>query len=75
VKFYKLHRTHEAGISAGLEYFTSRRAAESALSIWRRNSPGDVEDQTGEIEVIEVEPTRAGILSALNKYANHADNG
>jgi len=75
MKFYQLHRTCEAGTSAGYEYFTSRREAKRALAVWRRNSPGDVQDQQGDIEPIEIEPTRAGIVHALNRYANHEDNG
>jgi len=45
MKLYQLHRTHDAGESAGYEYFTARRGAERALAVWRRNSPGDVQDQ------------------------------
>jgi hypothetical protein len=75
MKFYQLHRICEGGTSAGYEYFASRREAEKALNVWRKNSPGDVIDQQGDIELIDVEPTRVGILHALNRYANHADNG
>lgn len=75
MRFYQLHRTHEAGVSAGYSYYASKREAQSALATWRKNSPGDVQDQTGTIEPIEVTPTRAGILAALNRYAGHADNG
>jgi len=75
MKIYQLHRTHEAGVSAGYSYFTSRRAAQQALSIWRRNSAGDVEDQMGTIEQIEVAPGRHGIVEALNRYGGHPDNG
>jgi len=28
-----------------------------------------------DIDLIEVEPTREGILAALNRYASHAENG
>jgi hypothetical protein len=75
MKFYQLHRTHEAGISAGYGYFTNKREAEQALTVWRKNSPGDVQDQDGEIAEIQIEPTKDGILRALNRYAAHADNG
>lgn len=75
MKFYQLHLTHEAGTSVGFRWFTSKREAESHLANWRRNSPGDVQDQTGEITPVNIEPTRAGILKALNRYANHPDNG
>jgi hypothetical protein len=75
MRFYQLSLTHEAGISAGHQYFTSKREAEAALATWRKNSPGDVQDQTGTIEPIEIKPTKAGICRALNRYAGHADNG
>jgi len=75
MKLYQLHLTHEAGESAGYRYFTNKREAQSALATWRKNSPGDVLDQTGTIEPIEIDPTRRGICAALNAYANHADNG
>lgn len=75
MRFYRLHRTCEAGVSAGYDYFTNKRDAESALSYWRKNSPGADQDQQGEIDTIEIEPTRSGILAALNRYAAHADNG
>ena len=74
MKFYQLHRIHEAGICAGFEYFTNEREAKSALATWRKNSPGDVEDQQGTITPVEIEPTKAGICAALNRYATHADN-
>jgi hypothetical protein len=75
MKFYQLHRTHEAGESAGYEYFTGKREAESALATWRRNRPGPDQDHQGTITPIEIEPTKPGILRALNRYAAHADNG
>jgi hypothetical protein len=66
MKFYQLHLTHDAGESAGYRYFTSEREAKSALATWRKNSPGDVHDQDGEITPIEIEPTKTGIVAALN---------
>jgi hypothetical protein len=74
MKIYQLHRTHSAGESAGYEYFASRREAEKAASDWRR-SDDSLLGHASTIEQIEVEPTRRGILRALNRYANHADNG
>jgi hypothetical protein len=75
MKFYQLRLTHEAGESAGYQYFTNRREAKTALAAWCKNSPGDVQDQQGEIAAIEIKPTKAGICRALNRYAAHADNG
>jgi len=74
MKFYQLHRTHSAGESGGYEYFGSRRDAEKAARSWRRSDDSLLEHGT-EIKLIEVLPTRAGILRALNRYASHEDNG
>lgn len=72
--FYQLHRTHSAGESAGYEYFTSLKDAERAAAAWRRSDDSLLEHGTA-IDKIEVKPTKAGILRALNRYANHCDNG
>jgi hypothetical protein len=74
MKLYQLHRTHEAGSSAGFEYFASKREAEKAVRDWR-NQVNDPVLDGATVQEIEVEPTRAGILSALNRYAGHPNNG
>jgi hypothetical protein len=75
VKLYQLHRIHEAGESAGYEYFSSKREAAKAASEWRKSTPGPDDDHETEIKEIEVTPTKAGILAALNRYGKHNDNG
>lgn len=75
MRFYQLHRLHEAGESAGYEYFSSKDDAQKAARTWRANNPGPDDDHESEITPIEVEPTKAGILAALNRYAKHPDNG
>jgi hypothetical protein len=71
MKFYSVHRTTEAGASAGYEWFTSKRKADAAATKWRTDNP----DETATVGEWEIEPTKAGILAALNLHASHPDNG
>jgi hypothetical protein len=73
MKFYRVHVTVECGVSTGYEYFTSKYGAARAVREWEIHR-GE-ETGSAEIEVIEIAPTKAGILHALNAYAAHADNG
>lgn len=74
MKFYQVHRTCEAGTSAGYEYHGSKREADKAANAWIRNG-SETDEHGANVTVIDVAPTRAGILAALNRYAEHADNG
>lgn len=74
MKLYSLHRTHSAGESAGHEFFASKRDADKAAAEWRRQG-SELEEHAAEVQPITVEPTRQGILRALNRYASHTDNG
>jgi hypothetical protein len=72
MKFYRLHKQNEDG-SHGFEWFTVRRKAEVAKREW---DEGGVDTYNcAELELVEVRPTKAGILQALKSYADHADNG
>ena len=73
MKFYRVHVLCEAGTSAGYEFFTSKAKAEAAMREW--TAPPAREDDVAELEEIEIEPTKSGILRALNTYANHENNG
>jgi hypothetical protein len=75
MRFYQVHMTHEAGESAGYSYHTSKRDAEQAMAHWRSNDPGPDLDHDASITEIEIRPTKAGILSALKRFASHNDNG
>jgi hypothetical protein len=61
--------TQNDGESVGFGYFINRETAERAARHYRDN------EKVAEIEVIDIEPTKAGILRALQQYAGHADNG
>jgi hypothetical protein len=80
MRFYRLNKLHENGESAGYEFFGDRREVEKAFREWMTPpEKGDEEWVTSregtEIETINITPTRAGILRALQRYATHADNG
>lgn len=60
---------HQEG-HQGFSYHSSKSAAASAIREAIQNG------HTGsETEEIEVTTTKAGIISALNQYGGHADNG
>jgi hypothetical protein len=73
VKFYRVHKTHSAGESAGYEWFTVKRLAQEACSDWLKQS--EELEHRAYIDVVEIEPTKQGIQQALNRYARHDDNG
>ena len=73
MKFYRVHTYADAGQSTGYEFFTSKAEAKKAVREWTEGIA--LETDTAEIDVVEIEPTKAGILRALNLYAVHADNG
>lgn len=78
MKFYRVHLTAEAGVSVGSEWFTSERAANARKAEWKRQNRGVSDaDETADskVEVFDIQPTRSGILKALNLYASHPDNG
>jgi hypothetical protein len=82
MKFYQVDLRNDYGSSAGFEYFTSKRDAVKAFNDWFDcGEDKSVEEEFTEermatkINVIEVTPTKAGILKALRRYASHADNG
>lgn len=67
MKFYRVHFRREDDESEGYTFYTSKRAAE-------QGAREGVEGQS-EITVLNIEPTKHGILRALNKYGGHPDNG
>lgn len=78
MKFYRLSKCSVQDNHLGFEFYTNCREALKARSDWY----GDFKDeervcdcQGSEIDVIEIEPTKKGILAALRLYADHPDNG
>lgn len=74
MKFYRLHQTYDHGSSVGYVFFMTMASAEKAQREWLKENAGE-DPEANEIDTIEVKPTRAGILAALNQYADHPDNG
>jgi hypothetical protein len=67
---------HHAGY--GYEWFTSRVEARRATTVWKRDQreadklAGEYNKDAGvDVEVIEITPTKKGILAALNEHARH----
>jgi len=73
MKFYRLHRYAVGDGSHGYQFYTSRADAERSAKEWQ--SRADLSEPSGEVDEIEITPTKAGILRALNTYATHANNG
>jgi hypothetical protein len=81
MKLYRLSKWESSDGHRGFSYFASRRAAVSARRQWLNDYIYESKKQRAEmyagsdIDVIEVTPTREGILRFLNHYAAHPDNG
>lgn len=76
MRFYKVEYLGENVQSLGCSWHTSRREAERAAK--ESIGAGDHDEpitEKPEIEVVEIKPTKAGILAALNTHAVHPDNG
>lgn len=76
MKFYKNTYRSTAEASHGYEFFTRQADADKAMRefLKQRDHMNDCEDSIC-AEVIDIQPTKAGILSALRLHAQHADNG
>lgn len=71
MKFYRVSQSHEHGASAGSDWFTNKQDADGAAGKWRKES----DHHAATVEAVDIEPTKAGILDALRRYATHPDNG
>lgn len=73
MRFYRVETRTEGGNSAGIRWFTSKREAEA----YRRENmdPNEPDNNPDEVEMVDIEPTKAGILRALCRWAAHPDNG
>jgi hypothetical protein len=68
----------DGGNSGGFSWHTSKRAAEAAAAEAVKNDPKEYEEHRSgppDIDVIEIKPTKADILIALQSFASHPDNG
>jgi hypothetical protein len=72
MKLYRITHYIDGGSSGGFSWETSVEAAKRTAAEYKRNNPDELDS---EIEPVEFEPTKAGILALLRQYAQHADNG
>ncbi len=66
MRLYRIHYTRDGGESDGYSYCSTKREAE----LLRKDEPDNVT-----YESIVVKVTKDGILSALNQFGSHCDNG
>jgi len=71
MRFYKLHLKSHTNGSVGYEFFANREAADKRWREWGK----EADHYFADIDTIDVTPTKAGILSALNDFAGHPNNG
>lgn len=72
MRFYRVFFNSDHDSSCGFGWFTNKREAKRAAREWEREDP---DDHRTEIESVDVDSTKRGILSALKIYATHPDNG
>ena len=73
MRFYRLALFEVGDGSHGYEFFTAKADAEKRAREWLAENAGH--EPRADVEAIEIEPTKPGILAAMNKYAGHNDNG
>ena len=71
---WRVHWHTDNGNSAGYAWFSSWRDAKAEMDAVIKREELD-ESDLPELERIEVEVSRKGVLTALRIYASHADNG
>jgi len=75
MKFYRaVFYTFKDG-SAGYSWHTSRAEADKVIREYQKKYTEEEDASGSKVEEINIIPTKAGILAALNRYADHADNG
>lgn len=72
MRFYQVASFTIDGSSTGFDFYSDKRTAQRAV---REVANYSDDRERAEMTVIEVTPTKAGILDALNRLASHADNG
>jgi len=71
MKLYRVALYCDTGVSAGYEYFGTKKDA--LRKVREEKDPNGMDDAV--MEEINVTPTKTGILAALNRYGDHPDNG
>lgn len=73
MRFYRNHYHTDEDGSFGFSWHTSKTDAKREYS--ERTEQGNDGQFASVAEPIDIEPTKAGILAALNEYASHPNNG
>jgi transposase len=85
--FYRVWYFTQDHAGRGYDWFTSRVEARRALTAWKRHQREEDEKDCewldavdrcqnlghawGTVEVVDISPTKKGILAALNEHARH----
>ena len=71
MKFYRVSLFGDTQVSFGFEFFSTKR--EALRKVREEKTEDGIDDAV--MDEINVTPTKAGILTALKRYASHPDNG
>ena len=71
MRVYRVEYTDGQGESKGFCHFARLGHAEDVMERYESHAGKD----TAKLEVLDIELTEIGVLTALNRYAGHPDNG
>jgi hypothetical protein len=76
MRFYKVHLRNTMDRSCGFQFFTNVADVNSCVKKWEtRSHDEEYNSHYTQVEAFDTEPTKTGILKALNFHAAHPDNG
>lgn len=75
MKFYRVRYSQDGGNSGGYSWHSNRDAAIKALLEAIKANPDEYKTYKPEIDAIDVDPTKAGLLQFMSDYASYPDNG
>lgn len=76
MRFYKVTTQNTIDRSCGFQFFTNVADVNSCVKEWEtRGHDEEYNSHYTQVEVINIEPTKTGILKALRDHAMHPDNG
>lgn len=75
MKIYKVSLYSHQEYSVGFSFYSSKLKADNEVKRYKKVAGDDFNERLSSVELIEVVPTRQGIIDALNQYASHNDNG
>lgn len=78
MNFYQFHHWHPTESSQGFDWFTNKKEAQKALNKFKKQLKEEgFEDEWIDLEIrkVSIKPKMKSILTALECYASHPDNG